>query len=366
MKYLVKNVLNLLGIGCLRSVQYLSLLLFAFFLACESEQVDTVSSQADVNANNSPLSIRGLQERDYKASLTFEKALNDTETWTADLWSYYSDSLKIYTLMNTPKSVAPEKGFPVLIFGHGFHPTPKAYGVSYQTGQDWRPGDYYRGIPESYAEQGFLVLTPDYRGHNVSDGFEYTQSSFLASTYYAIDVLHLIAALKDLEKVNLAEVFYLGHSMGGDVGLKMLLATDEIKAASLWAAVSASTWEQALYYGKYYEPNEKPTDRESMKDYLAKMDSVLQNLGFEHPIDEGDPIHFIHEISSPIILHHGRGETAVPYQWSESLAAQLFRYGKTFELHAYETENHLFKAENRITAIARDIAFFEKALKKAN
>lgn len=343
--------------------KYLALcLMFCSFCACKNTSSNPSVVAEKINAAPSSLSIKGLQDRDYNASLTFEKKLQGTENWTADLWSYYSDSLKVYTLINTPTSTAPEEGFPVLIFGHGFHPDPPKYGVSASTGKDWRPGDYYRGIPEAYAEKGFVVLTPDYRGHNISDGFKYTQTSFLASTYYAIDVLHLIAALKDLKGVNLDQVFFMGHSMGGDVGLKMLLATDKIKAASLWAGVSATTWEQALYYGKYYDQDGIKTDTEKMKTYIARFDSVIQNLGFDYAIDAGDPIHFIKEIAMPMILHHGKWEQSVPYLWSESLAAALFKYGKPFEFYAYDTENHLFKGENRAKAVERDVLFFEQQI----
>lgn len=334
----------------------ISLFVLSLFFSCKNVATETPKAAE----SSAPISIKGLQKRTYQAELKFEKALQGTEDWTADLWSYYSDSLKVYTLVNTPKSVAPENGFPILIFGHGFHPEPKKYGVSNETGKDWRPGDYYRGIPEAYTEEGFLVLTPDYRGHNISEGFEYTKTSFLASTYYAIDVLHLIAALSDIENVDLERIFYIGHSMGGDVGLKMLLATDKIKAASLWAGVSSTTWEQALYYGKYYDPDGEKTDMERMAEYMARFDSVVQNLGFVYESDAGDSINFIEEISTPLVLHHGRWEQSVPYQWSESLAAKLFKHDKTFELYAYDTENHLFKGENKAKAVERDIAFFEQ------
>ena len=342
----------------LNLVKLISLLVLALFFSCQTatKDIDNLNSvQAD-----SPLSIAGLQQRTFQSNLSFEKELVGTDQYKADLWSYDSDSLKIYTLINTPTTTKPTNGFPVLIFGHGFHPEPKKYGVSTQTGKDWRPGDYYRGIPEAYAEKGYVAITPDYRGHNISDGFEYTKTSYLASTYYAIDVLHLIAALSDLKDIDLEKVYYLGHSMGGDVGLKMLLATNKIKAASLWAPVSATTWEQALYYGKYYDENGDKTDSEKMTEYMSKMDGVIQNLDFPFDIDKGDAIHYIQDLKTPVIIHHSRGESSVPYSWSESLAAKLFKHGKPFGFYAYESENHLFKRENRIKAVERDIAFFDK------
>lgn len=309
---------------------------------------------------SSPISIRGIQNRIYDAKLSHEKELQGTDDFTADLMSYYSDNLKIYILINTPTTEKPKNGFPILIFGHGFHPEPKKYGVSAETGENWRPGDYYRGIPETYAKNGYLVITPDYRGHNISEGFEYTKTSYLASTYYAIDMLNLISAVKEIENTDINNLFYLGHSMGGDVGLKTLLATNLIKAASFWSGVSASTLEQALYYGKFYDKDNNETTPISMNRYMAKLKKTINKLDFKYDINSSDAVNFINEINTPIILHHARWDTSVPYQWSESLAAKLFKHNKAFELHSYDSKNHLFKNENRLNAVQKDLDFFKK------
>ena len=333
------------------------LLMILLSFSCKTEQQPTV--KLDEN-NLAPISIEGLRSGIYDARLSFEKNLIGTEKYKTDLWSYFSDSLKIYGLVHTPKMEVPAKGYPILIFGHGFHPEPKKYGVSNKTGQDWRPGDYYRGIPEAYAEKGFLVITPDYRGHNKSDGFKFTMTSYLASSYYAIDVLHTIDALSSLENVDLKNIFFMGHSMGGDVGLKMLLATNKIKAASIWAGVSGTMWEQAMYYGKWSEDSADGITTESMIRYTSRVDSVISALDFKYDVDSGDPIHFIKDLSTPLIIHHATKDASVPYQWSESLAATLFANKKEFEFYSYDSENHLFKNKNREKAIDRDIAFFKK------
>lgn len=337
------------------------ILICSFFILNGCIDIKSVRSESSKTESlHTPISIEGLRNRTYNATLQFESKLKGDKNWEADLYSFVSDSLKIYALVNTPKIKLPKEGFPVLIFGHGFHPEPQQYGVSTQTGKNWRPGDYYRGIPEAYAEKGFLVITPDYRGHNISEGNKFTKTSYLASTYYAIDVLHLIESLQNFNKVNVNKIFYMGHSMGGDVGMKMLLATDKIKAASLWAGVTASMWEQAIYYGKWDDEQRDKINSSSMKQYLSKVDETIQNLGFEYDIDSGDPIHFIQNISAPLILHHATGETSVPYRWSESLAAKLYSYNKEFEFYSYESENHLLKGEHRKKAIERDVLFFLK------
>ena len=341
---------------------YLSLVFICFgiiFSSCKKTTVPNVLKQENEKLY-APISIEGLRNRTYKADLNFEKNVQGAELYNSSLYSFFSDSLKIYTLVNTPKIRIPVKGFSVLIFGHGFHPEPKKYGVSNETGKCWRPGDYYRGIPEAYAEKGFLVLTPDYRGHNISDGFEFTKTSYLASSYYAIDILHVIDALTSLKNVNLNSIYFMGHSMGGDVGLKVLLATNKIKAASIWAGVSSTIWEQAINYGKWSDENSDGINTKSMRRYTSSVDSVVNKLGYVYNIDSGDPIHFIKDLSTPLIIHHATNDTSVPYQWSESLAAKIFANKDEFEFYSYDSENHLFKNKNLDKAIERDIAFFKK------
>ena len=335
---------------------YLSLTFVLFFIAsCVVQSSDT---QTASSVNGDLVSIAALQQTEFAANLKFVKNLFGSEKYESSLMSYSSDSLKIFTLMNKPTTAEPTNGFPVVIFGHGFHPTPEKYGVSTSTGKDWRPGDYYRGIPEAYAEKGYLVLTPDYRGHNVSEGFEFTKTSYLASSYYARDVLNLVSALDGLENADLNKIYYMGHSMGGDVGLKVLLASKKFKAASLWAPVVATTEEQALYYGNLFDEISPIVDSNKMDSYMEKINSVYASLPTRITTEEVDPVFHLESLNTPVIIHHARGDTSVPFSWSESLVVKLHQLDKEFEFYAYDSEMHLFNEANRKIAVERDINFF--------
>lgn len=307
-----------------------------------------------------PISIEGLRQRSYEATLVSEKEMEGTAQYKAELMSYVSDNLKVYTLVNTPAGEPPKHGYPVLIFGHGYHPNPPKYGINTETKENRRPGDYYRGLPEAYAEKGFLVLTPDYRGHNISEGYDYTQMSYLATSYYAMDVLNLIAALKTLKNADSKNVYYVGHSLGGDVGLKMLLATDQIRAASLWAPVVADTWEQALFYGVFYDGKSEFVDSTKMKEYSGHIVKNINMLGYAYTAEQGDPINYISDISMPLIIHHAKEDPVVPFMWSVNLTSKLFHFNKVFELYPYNGKDHLLLGEMRAKAIERDVAFFQK------
>ena len=113
------------------------------------------------------------------------------------LYSYKSAGLKVHAMVAVPHAPQPENGFPVLVANHGHHPDPPEYGITAE-GKDWRPGDYYRRIPELFVAQGFMVVMPDFRGHNNSEGFEFTEG-MLESSYYTEDVLNLLAGLESLD-----------------------------------------------------------------------------------------------------------------------------------------------------------------------
>ena len=307
------------------------------------------------------VSIKALRNKQYSAKLNFEKQIYQLSGYDGSLYSYQSDGLKVYALVNKPSIEPPKNGFPVLIFGHGLHPQPANYGVT-KDGVVSRPGDYYRGIPESFAKRGFVVVSPDYRGHNVSQGFRYTQTSYLASSFYASDVLHAVAGLETIEQVNLNRIYYLGHSMGGEVGLKVLLATNRFKAASLWSPVVAETDVQALYYGKYDDevvaPDDSKVDDHVFAQYRDKITKVYAEYASGVSTDDVDPIQHVQDLATPLMIQHARGDAAVPYAWSQALVVKLINAGKDVSFHTYNTDNHLFNQENMQKAINRDTVFF--------
>ena len=303
--------------------------------------------------------VPALRQRTYAATLVLEKELPGTEHYDAALMSYDSDQLKVYALVERPKIAMPQNGFPVVIFGHGFHPQPKQYGLSKADGIMHRPGDYYRGIPEAYAERGFLVVTPDYRGHGGSGGFEYTQTSYLAAGYYAIDVLTLLAALPALDAVDADNIFYVGHSMGGDVGLRTLLATQQIKAASFWSPVIATTYEQAVYDGRDSN-GDTPITPATLGHHLEKVATRLGPYDMASQLASIDPVNFVAELEVPVIVHHANGDASVPIGWAEKFVAKLAEYNRPFEFFTYPVDDHLFKGEERRQAVTRDVSFFSR------
>ena len=115
-----------------------------------------------VVAKPPPLSIDALRAETFDTRLEFVRRVEGGTSFDAQLVSYVSAGLKAHALIATPRGSKPAGGFPVLVANHGHHPDPPRYGIT-AAGVDWRPGDYYRAIPELYAAMGFLVVVSDYR-----------------------------------------------------------------------------------------------------------------------------------------------------------------------------------------------------------
>ena len=309
-----------------------------------------------------PLSIDALRAADFSTGLQFERDLDAGPGYTAYLVSYPSAGLTVYAMVAVPAGERPGDGFPVVVANHGFHPDPPRYGVT-ADGVDARPGDYYRPIPELYARRGFLVIMPDYRGHNASEGLEYTDG-FLATGYYSEDVLALLSGLGDIEEADTRNVFMWGHSLGAEVSLRALLATERIRGATLWSGVGGEIWDQAYYYQRYedrlaYDGSDTDNQRiEELRQDIAALDE---------PYDwtTREPLRYLNYLQAPIAIHHAVGDTGAPYHWSERLARELYLLGHPYRFYSYPGTDHFFQGETLGEAVDRDVAYFRSLIRPA-
>lgn len=310
---------------------------------------------AGVGSKPAPLSIDELRIRDFASSLEFVRDLEPGPGFTAYLVAYQSAGLRLYAMIAVPLTPLPAAGFPVLVANHGHHPEPPKYGFT-KDGVDSRPGDYYRDVPSLYAAHGFLVVMPDYRGHNVSEGAAFTEG-LLESSYYTEDVLALMAGLEQLEHADVDNVFLWGHSMGGEVTLRALVATDRVKGASLWSSVGGEIWDQAYYYSRY-DDRLRTDGSEVPKSTIDALRGQIADLGGDYDWRTREPLRYLTHLSAALIIQHAIGDRGAAYEWSERLAKELYLLGKPYAFHTYDGSDHLFGGETRQLAVSRDAAFF--------
>jgi len=252
------------------------------------------------------------------------------EHFTTYLIFHTSEGLRVSGMMNVPQGRGP---FPVVILCHGYIPTAK-----YATGNGtWRQADYL-------AQHGYLTLSTDYRGHAASDnGVSFFHIG------YAQDVLNLISSLHTVEKADSRRIGLWGHSMGGGVALKAGVVSNKVDAVAVFGSVNADERVNFLY---------------GMGNGAAGYGTAVlgtprsNNLGYKRI----SPINYLEHIPA-LSIHHGTGDTIVPYQWSEDLFVAAQKQGTAVEFHLYPDAQHTFVGPDWDLAMERTLAFFDKYVK---
>ncbi len=306
-------------------------------------------------AKSPPPTPEELRNAKRDVALEFVRDIAGGPGYSAELYRYESAGLQVHAMVARPEGRAPADGWPVLIANHGHHPDPPRYGIT-AAGEDHRPGDYYRRIPALYAARGYLVVMPDFRGHNTSEGVVYTEG-MLEAAYYVEDVLNLLSGIDDIDGIDPDRLFMWGHSMGGDVTLRAILATDRIRAAALWSSVGGDVWDQAYNYSRYEDPT-APDSSETEKAVIADLQRDIDALDGEYV--PGNPHDRLDELNTPLIIQHAVGDRSAAWRWSEALARSLYLHGKTYEFWSFAGDEHLFGADDIELAADRDAAFFRR------
>lgn len=294
-----------------------------------------------------PWSITSLQNREYTDSqITVERKVSLSKSFSSFIVSYLSDGLKLYALMNIPNSKMPENGFPVVIINHGYI----------------KPSDYstinsYKNITDYFSEKGYLVLKPDYRGNGTSE----TEDNALMRFAYPVDVLNLIESLKNIPQANSNQAYLYGHSMGGEIVLKVLEIAGKkpqtlakIKAAVVWAPVT----DLPDWFSKAHVPWLQET--KNNKNYYAETFKIMKTPE-ENPIlwQSVSPINYLQDIQTPIQINHGLSDGTVAYRSSIELYDNLISLNKTSQLLTYPDNDHnLVQSWNK--AAANGLSFFKK------
>ncbi len=272
-------------------------------------------AHADAN-NPAPLSVDELKRLDIDVTLTVEEALDPGPGFTAYLVSYRYAGLKLHAMVAVPTTEMPPAGFPVVVANHGYVPDPRRYGIT-ADGRNSRPGDYYRSVPSLFTSRGFLTVIPDYRGHNSSEGFHLinpqTSESF---AFYAEDVVAILKALDQIDDADTDNVFAWGHSMGGLVMVKALLATDRVRASSFWSTMD-----------------------------------VVEHAGR------------IDELDGPVNVHHATGDEATAVDNSRQLAGWLRDADRLAGFYEYDEADHYFDEQRRESAADLDASLFRSRLR---
>lgn len=297
-----------------------------------------------------PLSLQFMRSQSYPGSdIKIEEKLSPGSNYNRYIVSFNSDGLNEFALMTVPNGTKPSGGFPVIIFNHGYI-TPEKY----------TPDGNYIAYVDAISKAGYIVFKPDYRGNGKSEG---TPGSTYFSPNYAIDDLNAIASIKKYPDADPNKIGIWGHSMGGNITLRVSEISSDIKTAVIWGGVVGSyndiiyNWQNRVSY--------KPVAEDlylrnlGLSDLLAKNGNPSQNPNFWNSID---PISNLNFITSPFQIHVGLADPQVPPDFSKGLFDKLTSQGKFAEYFEYPGANHDINQSFDL-AMERTIEFFNHYLK---
>jgi dipeptidyl aminopeptidase/acylaminoacyl peptidase len=297
-----------------------------------------------------PLEILAIRNRGYKAStITTTQSLGDQGGYSNAVVSFVSDGLTEYALQSTPDTPPPAGGYPVIILMHGYI-APTLYQT---TGSD------YHDFIAAWAKAGFVVVKPDYRGVDNSQG---TATSGHYSPDDTYDMLNLIASLKAYKLVNSKRIGIFGHSLGGHIALNTAVTSPDVKATVIANGVVGSMYDLFYNWQNSPAPNDQPT---------ASVTSELQTLLAQHGTPKTNPsfyaaasaINYVSFIKGPVQLDADTGDTTVPFAFTQELYTDLQKTHKAVTLYSYPGEDHQLSSEpTHSEVIARTTAFFKANL----
>jgi dipeptidyl aminopeptidase/acylaminoacyl peptidase len=239
----------------------------------------------------------------------------------------------------------------VIIFNHGYIPP-----------QQYQTTERYVDYVDAFAKNGYIVFKPDYRGNGNSEG---KPEGAYYSPAYTIDALNALSSIKKFKDADPGRIGMWGHSMGGNITLRAMVVSKDIKAGVIWSGV-VGTYDQLLNNWIRKTP-QTPSDRE----IAGHINSIRQNLISQNGTPQQnpqfwnsiDPRYYLADISGPLQLDQGLADEEVPLLFPESLKGDLEKIGKTVEYYTYPGADHNISGSSFTQAMIHSVEFFDKYLK---
>ena len=252
-----------------------------------------------------------------------------------------SDHAPVPATLIVHKDLDKTKKHPAIIWIHG--------SGSDQNYLGWHPGAYrmYYSMHQYLAQQGYVILTPDYRG---SSGYS---RDWAVGDYMDMggketqDVAAGADYLKTLPYVDPNRIAVWGLSYGGYMTLQAVTTTPTLFRCAIDVAGVGdwATWSPGAYtVGRLGTP-------------------VMNPEAFE----TSAAVKHLDKLERPLMILQGTNDTNVPFWETLTVIDTLVKLGKPFDLAIYPGEIHFFRRGYVLRdAWRRSEDFFERYLKSGD
>jgi dipeptidyl aminopeptidase/acylaminoacyl peptidase len=167
------------------------------------------------------------------------------------------------------------------------------------------------------------------------------------------DVMNLIALIKtkndlpvELASANTNLLGLWGTSMGGEIALRVLTISADIKATVLYSPLSGNEQKnsQQLY--------------SVVRDEQFQLDSQVPLEMF----DRISPASYYYRITSPVQLNHGTADTTAPISWAVETCNFLESAGVSVQCIYYQGARHVFLHDDVAKLAQNALEFYRNYL----
>ena len=252
------------------------------------------------------------------------------------------DGLKIPTLITIPRTkVGAIKNLPAIIYPHGGPASYDTIGFDYQA--------------QAFADQGYLVIQPQFRG---SDGFgiqHYTAGHGEWGKKMQDDLTDAVKFFTTKGMIDAKRICIVGASYGGYAALAGGAFTPD-----LYKCVVSINGIGDLNAMLSWDKSQNGSDSE-VADYMA-MQFANGNVD-KKELEKMSPEIFASQFTAPVLLIHSENDKRVPIKQSEQMLSALKKAKKTAELIRLEGDNHhLLEGSTRKQALEATIKFVNQHL----
>ena len=223
--------------------------------------------------------------------------------------------------------------FPIIVMFRGYIDQTK-----------YKTGDGTRNAADFFAKNALITIAPDFLGFAGSD--KEVGNIFEARFQTYTTSLSLIKSLDQIVEWNNKDIFLWGHSNGGQIALTILEILGERLPTTLWAPVSKPFPYSVLFFTDASDDRGKLI-RYELSEFEKKYEVELYSL-----------TNYLEKINSPLQIHQGESDDAVPKKWSDELSEKLKTLNKNFKYYLYpDTDHNMFPVWNDV--VSRDLEFFK-------
>ncbi|MBW7955654.1 hypothetical protein H3C66_02875 [Patescibacteria group bacterium] len=251
-------------------------------------------------------SIQNLQSYPFQVSeITIERVLERNTAYTSYVFSYKTLGKKMSGQLNIPVT-ATEKEAPVIVMVRG-----------YVDAEEFHTGSGTSPVASEFAKAGYITVAPDFLGFGNSDQPGPGWESRFEKPVNVIELiqslrLHNSLTFKDATfKMNPNKMGIWAHSNGGQIAITTLEAIGEPIPLAVWAPVTAPFPYSVLYYS------------DEMDDGGAGMRSALAGFEQVYNVQEYSLTQHLNRLRSPVQLHQGTADDAVPKKWSDEFVKKI-------------------------------------------